>query len=115
MWVLAQLVTVRECVGCGWRDLDLRMDAEQAVLRQLSTLELNELKQVHEELKLPEVTDETKKENALYVRRMIVRHLSSDTVVDEEDEGLATFLHIQTFIKGITKTQLSNNLRSPED
>ena len=114
MWVLAQLVTVRECVGCGWRDLDLRMDAEQAVLQQLSTLELNELKQVHEELKLPEVTDETKKENALYVRRMIVRHLSSDTVVDEEDEGLATFLHIQTFIKGITKDPVEEEKEEPE-
>ena len=79
------------------------MDAEQAVLQQLSTLELNELKQVYDELKLPEVTDETKKENALYIRRMIVRHLSSDTVVGGEDEGLATFLHLQTFIQAITK------------
>ena len=79
------------------------MHAEQAVLQQLSALELNELKQVYVEVKLPEVTDDTKKDNALYLRRMIVRHLSSDTVVGGEDEGLATFLHLQTFIQGITK------------
>ena len=87
------------CAG----EIDVRMDAEQAVLQQLSALELNELKQVYEELKLPEVTDDTKKDNALYIRRMIVRHLSSDTVVGEEDEGLATLLHLQTFIQDITK------------
>ena len=87
------------CAG----EIDVRMDAEQAVLQQLSALELNELKQVYEELKLPEVTDDTEKDNALYIRRMIVRHLSSDTVVGEEDKGLATFLHLQTFIQDITK------------
>ena len=80
------------------------MDAEQAVLQQLSALELNELKQVYEEVKLPEVADDTKKDNALYIRRMIVRHLSSDTVVGEEDEGVATFLHLQTFIQDIQES-----------
>ena len=63
-------------------EVDVRMDAEQAVLQQLSALELNELKQVYVEVKLPEFTDDTKKDNALYLRCMIVRYLSSDTVVD---------------------------------
>ena len=80
------------------------MDAEQAVLKQISALELSELKQVHEELKLPEITKEDEKESALYIRRRIVHHLVTD-VVGGEDDGLATFLHLQTFIQEITKDQ----------
>ena len=82
------------------------MDAEQAVLKQLSAQELSELKQVHEELKLPEITKEDEKESALYIRRRIVHHLVTD-VVGGEDDGLATFLHLQTFIQEITKDQKS--------
>ena len=82
------------------------MDAEQGVFKKLGEINLDVLKQVYTELQLPDVTDENKKENETYIRRMIVRHLSSDTVVEVEDEGLATFLQLRTFIQGLTKDLL---------
>ena len=78
------------------------MDAEKEVLRQLSELSVEHLKLVHTELGLTEISDDNKKESDSYIRKMIIRHLSSDEVVEVEDEGLSTYLHLNTFIKTLT-------------
>ena len=67
------------------------MDAEKEVLRQLSELCVEHLKLVHTELGLTEISDDNKKESDSYIRKMIIRHLSSDEVVEVEDEGLSTY------------------------
>jgi hypothetical protein len=81
------------------------MDPEKEVMRRLAELGVDDLKTVHTELKLADITDESKKDNESYIRKMIMRHLSSDTVVDAEDEGLSTYLFLNTFMKTLVKTQ----------
>ena len=81
------------------------MDPEKEVLRQLGELDVDKLKLVHAELSLAEITDETKKDSESYIRKMIMRHLSSADVVDSEDEGVSTYLHLNTFIATLTKTE----------
>ena len=81
------------------------MDPEKEVLRQLGELDVDKLKLVHAELSLAEITDEAKKDSESYIRKMIMRHLSSADVVDAEDEGVSTYLHLNTFIETLTKTE----------
>ena len=78
------------------------MDPEREVVRQLGELSVERLKLVHTELKLPAITNDAKKESDSYIRKMILRHLSSEAIVDAEDEGLSTFLHLNTFINTLT-------------
>ena len=75
------------------------MEIEGKVLKQLGELSVEHLKLVHAELALTDITDETKKESTSYIRKMIMRHLSSDDVADAEDEGLSTYLHLDTFME----------------
>ena len=75
------------------------MEIEGKVLKQLGELSVEHLKLVHTELGLTEITDEAKKESSSYIRKMIMRHLSSDDVADAEDEGLSTYLHLDTFME----------------
>ena len=91
------------------------MDAEKEVVSQLGVLQLDKLKLVYTELKLAEITDNNKKDNESYIRRMIMRHLSSDTIGEAEDEGLATFLHLSTFIKDMIKTEDPKELEDGEN
>ena len=81
------------------------MDPEKEVLRQLGELDVDKLKLVHAELSLAEITDETKKDSESYIRKMIMRHLSSADVIDSEDEGVSTYLHLNTFIETLTKME----------
>ena len=87
------------------------MDPEREVMRQLAELSVDNLKLVHTELKLAEITSETKKDSESYIRKMILRHLSSDLVVEAEDEGLSTFLHLNTFIEALPKTEDPKDLQ----
>ena len=52
--------------------LKTKMDSEREVMRQLAELSVDNLKLVHTELKLAEITSETKKDSESYIRKMIL-------------------------------------------
>ena len=71
---------------------------EQEVLKQIGDLELEQLMVIHGELGLPNVEED--KKVLPHVRKLILRHLSSDEVEQSPDQGLAHFLKIKEYMDG---------------
>ena len=82
---------------------------EDEVFSKMGLLNLEELLNIHSELGLPNIVEEAEKTQAK-VRRNIVRFLTSDEVVNSEDNGAAHYLVIKTYMDTqdirVTRTRL---------
>ena len=74
------------------------MDTEGEVFSRLGSLSLEKLEQLKEHVEIGTVIPDGKK-NKSFLLRMIIKYLSSDEILNLEDEGLSTFLSTLDFIK----------------
>ena len=70
---------------------------EDEVFGKIGQLNLDELLNIHGDLGLPEIVDDAHRTQQR-VRRAIMRFLTSDEVVNSDDQGGAHYLRIKTFM-----------------
>ena len=70
---------------------------EDEVFSSLGLLRLDELLNIYGDLGLPDITDDGDR-NVAVVRKRIMKFLTSDEVEKSEDQGLAHFLRIKTYL-----------------
>ena len=70
---------------------------EDEVFSSLGLLRLDELLNIYGDLGLPDITDDGDR-NVAVVRKRIMKFLTSDAVEKSDDQGLAHFLRIKTYL-----------------